>query len=225
MKNFLTHGRRKLQREKAGGIIRFPAGAKLFSQRPPRIYFLRGGRVRLFSDGEVILEHLSPGDFFGETSLLPRRQQCEAAKSLSAVTVSAFRTSQLLDRVQGDRRFARRLLRNLAARLNRRREAIRDLIAEPAERRLAWLLFRLAPSRPGCGWVRLRFTLSNSELAKTIGTTRARIAHFMQHFRQLGWLERRPELWVQREGLRAFLEQAGKQSLRVEQQRRPGAKN
>jgi hypothetical protein len=54
----------------------------------------------------------------------------------------------------------------------------------------------------------LRFSPSNSELAKTVGTTRSRIAHFMRHFQQLGWLSRRPELWVRPEGLRGFLQSA-----------------
>ena len=211
MASFLTHGHRKARRGTAGAITYFPAKSKLLNGRSPRVYLLRRGRVRLSSD-EAILEHLSPGDFFGEASLLPRRQRCEVAKSLSAVTVLAFRTAQLLERVQNDRRFARRLLRNLAVRLNRRSKVIHDFVAEPAERRLARLLFRLMPGRPDYGWVRLRFSLSNSELAKTVGTTRARIAHFMQHFRQMGWLERRPELWVQREGLSEFLEQRVKES-------------
>jgi len=207
MPRSLAHGRGKPQIGKTEAIIHFPAGAKLwrFNQPSNRVYLLRGGLVRLSRGDEAIVEHLTPGDFFAEDSLLRPPHRSEVAATLSPVTVSAFRLSQLLDRVQQDRRFAMRLLKNLAFRLDRRSETIRDFVAEPAERRLAWLLLRLAPGKPAFGWVRLRFSLSNSEFAKTIGTTRARISHFLQHFRQLGWLERRPEIWVQRDGLQQFL--------------------
>jgi CRP-like cAMP-binding protein len=214
MPRSLTHGSRKPGTGNAESVLHFPARAKLCSpdNLSSHVYLLRGGQVRLSHGDEVIVEHLNPGDFFGEDSLLRPRHRYEVATSLTPVTVSAFRSSQLLDRVQQDRRFAMRLLRSLASRLGRRRQVIRDFVAEPAERRLAWLLFRLAPVRPVSGWVRLNLSLSNSQLAKTIGTTRARISHFMQHFRQLGWLERRPELWVRREGLQGFLELSVKET-------------
>jgi len=210
MPGALTHGRRNRKRGSPEAIIRFPAGTNLFDLDHPsrRIYLLRAGRVQL-SRGrerrETILAHLTPGNFFGEECLLKRNQRIQVAKSVSPVTVSVFRSSELLDRVQRDRRFALRLFRNLIRRLDRCGQAIQDFVTEPAERRLAWLLLRLAPARPASGWVRLRFSPSNAELARTIGTTRARISHFLNHFRQLGWLERRPELWVRREGLQNFL--------------------
>jgi hypothetical protein len=112
--------------------------------------------------------------------------------------------------VQRDRGFAATLIKNLARRLGRYEQRIQDAVVEQAERRLALLLWRFLPARPASGWVRLRFSPSNSELARSIGSTRWRIAHFMGHFQQLGWLERRPELWALREGLDKFLESAAK---------------
>ena len=118
----------------------------------------------------------------------------------------AFRKSEILDAVVRDRRFALRLLKNLALRLDGHEQALRLFVAERAERRLARLLLRLAPVRPASGWVPLRFSPSNPELARTIGSTRWRISHFMGRFQQLGWLQRRPGLWIHREGLQEFLE-------------------
>jgi hypothetical protein len=93
----------------------------------------------------------------------------------------------------------------LAVRLDRSQETIRDFVVEPTERRLARVLFRFLPARGGSSWVRLRFSPSNSELARTIGSTRWRIAHFMRKFQQLGWLARRRELWVRADGIKEFL--------------------
>lgn len=207
MPDSLNLGRKSRKSGRTEVIVDLPAGVRIFDIDQPcsRVYLLRKGRVLVSSDHGAIIEHLVPGDFFGEETLLPRRQRRQIARSLVPSTVSAFRVSQLLDRAQTDRRFARRLLRNLAYRLDRRGQAIGDFVAEPAERRLARLLSRLMPARPASGWVRLRFSLSNSQMARSIGTTRSRISHFIGHFRQLGWLQRRPELWVNREGLQEFL--------------------
>ncbi len=208
MRNSLCQSRR---RRRSGPVsISFPAQAKLFDlDHPPGfVYLLRAGRVRLARGREAIVDYLIPGDFFGETCLLPMVRRGLIATSLSPVQAIAFRRSELLDLLQRDRPFALRLVKNLALRLNRYEETIRDSVAEHAERRLARLLFRFMPARAGSGWVPLRFSPSNSELAKTIGTTRWRVAHFMRKFQQLGWLDRRPELWVRTEGIREFLQPA-----------------
>jgi len=207
MPGSLNLGRKNRKSGRTEVLVDFPAGVRIFdSDHPCRgVYLLRKGRVLVSSGHEAILDHLTAGDFFGAEALLARRQRCQIAKSLAPSTVAVFRVSQVLDRVQADRGFARRLLKNLAFRLDCRRQAIRDFVMEPAERRLARLLSRLTPARPASGWVRLRFSPSNAEMARTIGTTRSRISHFISHFRQLGWLQRRPELWVNREGLGEFL--------------------
>ncbi len=175
-------------------------------------YLLRSGQVRLSSGKEAVIDYLTPGDFFGEESLLGLSQRFQVAKTLSPATVSAYRSRQLLDRVQQDRRFARQLLRNLARRLDRCRLMIRDFVNEPAERRLALRFALLMSARPAHGWVRLRFSPSNAELARAIGTTRWRISYFMRHFQQLGWLRRKPEIWIDREGLAQFLESGTKRA-------------
>jgi CRP/FNR family transcriptional regulator, cyclic AMP receptor protein len=198
-------------RRRSGPVsIGFPAQAKLFDLDHParQVYLLRSGRVRLACGREAIVDYLMSGDFFGEKCLLPPLLQGQIATALSPVEVSAFRRSELLDLFQKDRRFAQRLLKNLALRVHRYEQTIRDYVAERAEQRLARVLFRFLPARAGSGWVRLEFSPTNSELAKTVGTTRWRIAHFMRKFKQLGWLDRRPDLWVRTEGIKEFLQTA-----------------
>jgi len=215
MRSSLSQSRR---RRRSGPVsISFPVQAKLFDLDHPsrHMYLLRSGRVCLASGREAIVDYLMPGDFFGEECLLPARQRRQIATSLAPVQAFTFRRSELLDLLQSDRRFALRLLRNLALRLNRYEETLHDSVAEHGERRLARLLFRFMPAGAGIGWVRLQFSPSNSELAKTIGTTRWRIAHFMHKFQQLGWLDRRPELWVRTEGITEFLQSAPEARLRV----------
>jgi CRP-like cAMP-binding protein len=201
-------GRKRRTRGQATGENRFPAGTKIFSEELPcsRMYLLRKGRVQISIGKQAILDYLSARDFFGEQVFLRPERRRQTAQTVAPVSVSAFRIADLLDRIQKDRRFARRLITNLVVRLEARGEVIRDFVTEAAEQRLARLFLRLIPARNGSGWVRLRFNPSNAEMARTIGTTRARIAYFTGRFRRLGWLERRPELWVNREGLLEFLQ-------------------
>jgi CRP/FNR family cyclic AMP-dependent transcriptional regulator len=191
MSGILSHGYGNPGNGEGEAIIHFPAGAKLFDLDRPsrRVYLLRTGCVQLASGHEAILDQLTPGNFFGEECLLAPRHGCQVARTLSPVTVSAFGAAQLLDRVQQDRRFARRLLKNLAIQLDRRRATICDFVTEPAERRLALLLSRLVPGRPISGWVRLRFSPSNSELARTIGATRSAVTPVPEY----PW--RPPRIW------------------------------
>lgn len=201
-----THGRHA-RRRKQVACVAFPGGTSLFDREHPsrRIYWLRSGRLRLSSDREAILDHLTRGDFFGEKYLLASRRVNQAAKALSPVEVIVFRKPEFFERLRQDRRFARHVLENLALRMDRYEETIRDFVAEPAERRLAHALFRLMPSRPGTGWVRLPCNPTNPELARIVGTTRWRISHFLNRFQRQGWLRRKEGLWAQHEGLQAFL--------------------
>ncbi len=190
-----------------GRTLRFPAGTVLFDLKRPsrRIERLDSGRVRLLSDSRAVLEQLEPGDFFGESSLCKPRWGGQIALALSPVEIAVFSKSKLLERMQQDRRFASALLRNLARRLQRYQKTVNDFVTEPAERRLAFLLARLVPSRRASDWVRLPVGLTNIELAKTIGTTRGRVSYFLNRFERLGWLRRHEGLWIDRDGLSRFL--------------------
>jgi CRP-like cAMP-binding protein len=189
-------------------VIALPAGATLFDFNQPsrKVFLLRSGWIQLWSARDAVTEHLVPGDFFGQQCFLQPRPTGQVAKSLSPVKISVISKAELLRRLQGDHHFGMRFLRNLAVRIDRLEQTIRDFVTAPAEYRLARLLLRFVPGSQASGWVRLMFSPSNSALAKAIGTTRSRVAHFMSRFQQLGWLRRRPDLWVHYESLREFVE-------------------
>jgi len=204
-----SQSRRRGPSRSNGRVLRLPAGTVLFNpDRPSRqVHRLKSGRVRLLSDSNAILEHLGPGDFFGERCLSkPRWGGQIVALTLSPVEVSVLKKSDLLKRIGQDRRFASALLNNLARRLQRYQKTVSDFVTEPAERRLALLLARLTPSSRRSGWVRLPFRITNADLAKTIGTTRGRVSFFLNRFEQLGWLRRREGFSIDREGLSRFME-------------------
>jgi CRP/FNR family transcriptional regulator, cyclic AMP receptor protein len=208
MVGFPTHGSSSHRRKQRVACLAFPAGTKLFDSEHPsrRIYLLCSGRLQVSSDREVILDHLKRGDLFGEKHLLSSRRVHQVAKTLSPAKVVVLRKAEFFQRLRRDRRFAQQVIKNLVLRMDRYEETIRDFATEPTERRLALALFRLAPTRPATGWLRLPWSPTNPELAKLVGTTRWRISHFLNRFQRLGWVRRQEGLWVQREGLQAFLQ-------------------
>jgi CRP-like cAMP-binding protein len=203
-----TKRRRVCESKLRGTQQYFPAGARIFGSDHPthRIYHLKSGHVQLRNGPEAIVDQLTRGAFFGEKCFLAPRRSDQAATALSPVIATAYRRSELVQCLRRDPRFAVRLLKNLTFRLDRYESAIRDFITEPAERRLARLLFRFLPARPASGWIRLPLRATNVELARMVGMTRWHISHFLNHFQRLGWLSRRQqELLIYREGLKEFL--------------------
>ena len=163
MPSSLSHSRSK----RGGPVsIAFPAHTRLFDpERPSRsLYVLRSGCVQLAKAREVIVDYLLPGDVFGEKCLLTRHRDTQTATTLTPVRILVFRRSELPDVLQGNPRLAGKLLKNLAFRLDRYEEALRDFVVERTERRLARLLFRFLPPRAGSGWVCLRFSPSTARV-------------------------------------------------------------
>jgi CRP-like cAMP-binding protein len=212
-----TERRRVRQRKQRGIAFHFPAGTRIFGPDHPthRFYQLTSGHLELQNGPAAIVDQLTPGDFFGEKCFLARRRNDQVATALSPVVVTAYRKSELLHGLRRDSRFAGQFLRNLSLRLDRYENAIRDFVTEPAERRLARLLFRFMPTRPTAGWIRLPLRATNVELGRMVGTTRWRVSHLLNHFQRLGWLSRRhKELLIYREGLKQFLESPTRKDLR-----------
>ena len=205
MADSLTRVRRS--RISAGRPVSFPKGANLFDHGniPSPMYLLRSGEVQLSSRNEAIFDHLTAGSFLGEKCLLPAGSGDYTATALSPVEALAFRRSELLAEMKRDPRFALRLLRDLAGRLDHYEQTIRDLVTVQAEVRLARLLFRSAPARARAAWVRLPINFTNLELAKMVGTTRWRISFLLNRFQRLGWLRREAGIWLRRDGIRKYL--------------------
>jgi len=203
----LTRGPGARRRLKRPASVTFPEGSNLFDPPHPcrQIYWLRSGRLQLSADHEATLDLLTRGDFFGIKNLLTSRRIDQVAKALSPAEVVVFRKRDFLKRLRQDPRFAWQVLSNIATRIDRYEEAIREFVTEPAARRLAHALLRFAPPHSKTGWVQLAANPSNLELARMVGTTRWRVSHFLNDFQRQGWLRRQNELWVQLEGLQAFL--------------------
>jgi CRP-like cAMP-binding protein len=164
----LTRRRRKKALNGSKDPVTVQRGALLFDFGHPcrRLYLLRSGSVQVSADHEAALDLLAPRAFLGQQCLLPAVRVTEVPKTVSRARLSAFVRSEARRRLFGDQRFALKLARSLARRLE-----------------------GLVPPRPARGWARLQGSLSNPA-RKVVGTTRERVSHFLNEFEQPGWLRR-----------------------------------
>lgn len=199
---------RQVAREGSSAIeeLAVPQGTELFGadQAPRGLYLLRSGHVRLLGVDQVILDNLNPGSVFGEKALLGHPVlKRQTAVAVSGAKITLFKKAGLKLQLQNDPYLATRTMKALGLRLDGYEQVIRDFVRERAERRLAYLLLRIAPRRHG--WVKIPFPLTNPDLSNMVGTSRWRISNLLNQFQKLGLLRRQPDLWINREALRKYL--------------------
>ena len=176
-------------------VIEYGASRNVFRQGQPAdsLFYLRQGKVKLSvtSSGgkEAIVAILDSGEFFGEGCLAG--QQLRMATATTVTDCTLFRIERpLMARLLHERQeiselfVAHLLLRNI------RYEAdLVDQLFNSSEKRLARILLLLShfgkESRAELVFPRV----SQANLAQMIGTTRSRVSHFMNKFRDLGFID------------------------------------
>ena len=170
----------------------FAVGATVFAPaRDPRsIYLLERGRIRIYrlSDGgdELTLGYVGPGEVFGELAGFgdyPRESFAVAQIASSAwkIPVEVFR-ALLTARPQ----LVIEVTRQIGDRMKRVEARVESLVFRNVRSRLALALLELAEDigrREGSVWIVESF-LTQSELAKLIGSSRQSVSSAMTRLRE-----------------------------------------
>ncbi|HET6438766.1 MAG TPA: Crp/Fnr family transcriptional regulator [Anaeromyxobacter sp.] len=176
----------------------FPEGAVIVSQEEPgeSLYVLVRGRVKVVLYGptgrEVILYIFrSPGDFFGEMSLLddqPRSATVIAAERSRLLSLSRADFQQ---HIAAHPRTALRVLTELSRRLRRADEVIGNLALLDVYGRLATKLKEMAESEgeEREDGILIRERPTQAEIAAMIGTSRETVSRALSELARRGFLE------------------------------------
>ncbi len=175
----------------------YRAGAVVVSQddRGDALFVLVSGKVKvvLYGDSgrEIILSIFkSPGDFFGEMSLLDNepRSATVIADGPSRLLVLSRRDFQA--HIESHPGTALRVLRELSRRLRRADAVIGNLALLDVYGRLAGKLRELAAAdgEEVEGGVLVRQRPTQAEIAATIGTSRETVSRALSEFARRGWL-------------------------------------
>ena len=172
------------------------------------MFYVESGHVKLTvaSKGgkKAVLAILGKGDFFGENCLLKNSRRTTTATSLQLSTVDCVKRSTLNDIIQREPAFSALFVLDLLSRIERVEEDFTDQLLNPSERRLARLLLRLSHFGQSTGAGTATLHVSQGTLAEMVGTTRSRVSHFMNRFREMGLITYNGSLQVHR-ALRTFL--------------------
>jgi CRP-like cAMP-binding protein len=183
--------------ERLAEVRDFPAGAIVVSQedRGDALFVLVSGKVKvvLYGDSgrEIILSIFkSPGDFFGEMSLLDNepRSATVIADSASRLLVLSRRDFQA--HIESHPRTALRVLQELSRRLRRADAVIGNLALLDVYGRLAGKLREMAATdgEEMEDGVLVRQRPTQAEIAAMIGTSRETVSRALSEFARRGWL-------------------------------------
>lgn len=167
----------------------------IFAQGDPgdAVFYILEGKIKLTvaspQGREAVVAILGAGDFIGEGCLAgqPVRMATATAMTSSACLRIGKKVMTALLRQRGE--FSEGFTAYLLRRNVRIEEDLIDRLFNSSEKRLARALLLLAQIGQEGKSAAIVPRISQETLAEIVGTTRARVSHFMNKFRRLGLIE------------------------------------
>ncbi len=179
-----------------GGVTvsKYGKGQVIFSQGDPAdcVFYIREGRVKIAvvsaQGKEAVVAFLKAGDFIGEGCLTGRPRRVSTARALEDSIITRLDKSTMVRMLRDEADFSELFTAHLLARTIRVEEDLVDQLFNSSEKRLARALLLLANFGKDGKREPVIAKVSQETLADMIGTTRSRVSHFMNKFRQLGYI-------------------------------------
>ena len=156
------------------------------------VFYIRKGRIKLTvtSDQgkEAIVAIPGPGSFFGECAFNGRNFYYATASTLERSAITSIAAKSMSELLKADPNVARHFTAYLLERTFRLEDDLKDQLFSSAEKRLARLLVKLADHGRQGEPTPVPVSLTHSELADMVGTTRSRVTNFMGKFKKRGYI-------------------------------------
>ena len=157
------------------------------------MFNIQQGNVKLTVEGKrgrkAVVAILGRGDSFGEGCLVAESQRWSTATTIQPSTIVQVKRGTLVRVLRQDPAFAEHLISFLVSRVGRIQEDLVALLFNLSEKRLARVLLSLDHFGKEGKRESVIPHINQETLAEMIGTTRSRVSHFMNRFRQLGFVE------------------------------------
>jgi CRP/FNR family transcriptional regulator, cyclic AMP receptor protein len=169
-------------------------GQVIFSQGDPAdcVFYIREGRVKIAvvsaQGKEAVVAFLKAGDFIGEGCLTGRPRRVSTARAMEDSVITRLDKSTMVRMLRDEADFSELFTAHLLARTIGVEEDLVDQLFNSSEKRLARALLLLANFGKDGKREPVIAKVSQETLADMIGTTRSRVSHFMNKFRQLGYI-------------------------------------
>jgi CRP/FNR family transcriptional regulator, cyclic AMP receptor protein len=176
-------------------ISKYRINQIVFSQGDPAdsVFYIHDGKVKvvvLSEQGkEAVVAILGPDQFCGEGCLAGQPRRMATAIVVSECDIMRLDKLAIIRVIHDEPAFAEMFVSHLLARTIRVEADLVDQLFNSSEKRLARALLLLANFGKEGTPQPILMNVNQEMLAEMIGTTRSRVNHFMNKFRQLGFIE------------------------------------
>jgi CRP/FNR family transcriptional regulator, cyclic AMP receptor protein len=132
-----------------------------------------------------------PGEdeFIGESCLNGQRKRLATATTMTECKIMRLEKDMILQVLRDEPKFSEMFIAHILSRTARVEEDLVDQLFNSTEKRLARTLLLLANFGKAGHPEPVIAKISQETLAEMIGTTRSRVSHFMNKFRNLGLID------------------------------------
>jgi CRP/FNR family cyclic AMP-dependent transcriptional regulator len=176
-------------------IAKYQKDQLVFSQGDvaDAVFYIQKGKLKLTvmseQGKEAVIAILGRGHFFGEGCLNGHGLRVATTMAMDECLITRIAKASMIATLHSEPEFSELFISYLLARNSRVEEDLVDQLFNSSERRLARLLLLLANFGKEARPEPIVGKISQETLAEMIGTTRARVSHFMNKFRKLGYID------------------------------------
>ena len=176
-------------------IVPFQTKQTIFAQgdAADAVFYIQKGKGTLavvsHRGKEATLGILSDGDFFGEGCLAGQPLRMAAATAMTDCDLLRIEKKAMMQTLHREHALSDMFVAYLLTRNIRHEEDLVDQLFNSSEKRLARILLLLAHFGKEGAPETVIPKISQETLAEMVGTTRSRVSHFMNRFRQLGFVD------------------------------------
>ena len=156
------------------------------------VIYIKKGKIKVTvvstHGKEAVVAILGVDEFLGEGCLIGQPKRLATASAMTECVTMRVEKSEILQVLQDEPAFSKMFISHILARTARVEEDLVDQLFNSTEKRLARVLLLLANFGKDGRPEPIIAKISQETLAEMIGTTRSRVSHFMNKFRNLGFI-------------------------------------
>ncbi len=188
----------------------------IFEQGDPAesVIYIKSGKIKVTviskEGNEAVVAILGEDEFLGEGCLIGQPKRLATASAMTDCAVMSVSKIEIQRVLKDEPTFSQMFVTHILARNARVEEDLVDQLFNSTEKRLARVLLLLANFGKTGRPEPIIAKISQETLAEMIGTTRSRVSHFMNKFRNLGFIDYNGHLAVHSSLLSVVLADKGR---------------
>ena len=157
------------------------------------VFYIKKGKVKVAvvskQGKEAVVALLGANEFVGEGCLIGQPKRLATASAMTECETMRVEKTEIQRVIHDEPAFSEMFVSHILERNARVEEDLVDQLFNSTEKRLARLLLLLANFGKEGRPEPILAKISQETLAEMIGTTRSRVSHFMNKFRELGFID------------------------------------